>query len=177
MAIEAFDKTVRVIADAFARRNELGQESQLVQKQRMGVEFLNRPESTPEGQNFEEGMLAIMAGFAGAAANVSGAPQAGGGSSSSGCVAVARGAPHGLDPAKSERLLRDFHSKVASPDPMRISTQLNLFSAQEAVTNFRCFPADLGRLADLLNLNVDFFRRRYHVHAVDCLAITVHPLA
>jgi len=54
---------------------------------------------------------------------------------------------------------------------------LNLFSSQEYLSLFRFLPQHLGRLADLLAINVSFPRTRLSVPPIDCLAIVMRRLA
>jgi len=58
-----------------------------------------------------------------------------------------------------------------------VAFNLNAFSQQEALNNFRFFVPDLGRLSSLLDLQVDVSRRRYNVSPIECLAIVLRRLA
>lgn len=64
-SLAACDKSMRVVAQSLARRNELGEEAQKLEKQRMALDFFNRAENkhTPEGLAFQARMLATMAAF------------------------------------------------------------------------------------------------------------------
>jgi len=58
-----------------------------------------------------------------------------------------------------------------------VEFNLNVFSEQKALTNFRFLVSDMGRLSALLSLNVDMTRCRYHVTRIECLAIILRRLA
>jgi len=60
---------------------------------------------------------------------------------------------------------------------MAVEFNLNVFSEQEALTNFRFLVSDMGRLSALLSLNVDMTRCRYNVTRIECLAIILRRLA
>lgn len=53
-SLAACDKSMRVVAESLSRRNVLGEEAQKLEKQRMAMDFFNRPENkhTPEGVAF-----------------------------------------------------------------------------------------------------------------------------
>jgi len=57
------------------------------------------------------------------------------------------------------------------------SFNLNVFSSQECLSLFRFLPQHLGRLVDLLAINVPFPRTRLSVLPIDCLAIVLRRLA
>lgn len=54
---------------------------------------------------------------------------------------------------------------------------INAFNEEQSLSLFRFKPADLGRLASLLNVTPTFLRRRYNVPSVECLAIVLRRLA
>jgi len=58
-----------------------------------------------------------------------------------------------------------------------VEFNLNVFSQQEALTNYRFLVSDMGRLSAVLSLNVDMTRCRYHVTRIECLAIILCRLA
>jgi len=63
--------------------------------------------------------------------------------------------------------------------PERVSAvafNLNVFSQQEALINYRFFVPNLGRLSSLLDLQVDVSRRRYNVSPIECLDIVLRRL-
>ncbi|KAK1857928.1 hypothetical protein I4F81_000542 [Pyropia yezoensis] len=64
-SLAACDKSMRVVAQSLARRNELGEEAQKLEKQRMALDVFIRAENkhTPEGLAFQARMLATMAAF------------------------------------------------------------------------------------------------------------------
>lgn len=74
-SLAACDKSMRVVAESLSRRNVLGEEAQKLEKQRMAMDFFNRPENkhTPEGVAFQARMLATMATFGGEPAVLPGA--------------------------------------------------------------------------------------------------------
>lgn len=78
-ALAACNKSMGVVAVSLARRNELGEEAQRLEKQRMALDFFNRPENkhTPEGVAFQAKMLAQMAKFGDAACGAGGEPTGG----------------------------------------------------------------------------------------------------
>ena len=57
------------------------------------------------------------------------------------------------------------------------SFKLNAFSSQECLSLFRFRPADLGRLVDLLQIDVLFPRTRFSVGSIECFAIVLRRLA
>jgi len=57
------------------------------------------------------------------------------------------------------------------------SFNLHVFSSQEFRSLFRFLPQNLGRLVDLLAINVPFPRTRLSVPPIDCLAIVLRRLA
>jgi len=58
-----------------------------------------------------------------------------------------------------------------------VTSNVNVFSAQESLSTFRCLPSDVGRLAAALHMDADFPVRRYRVDATECLAIVLRRLA
>ena len=58
-----------------------------------------------------------------------------------------------------------------------VTFNVNVFSAQEALSTFRFSPSDVGPLAATLHLDAVFPLRRYRVGATECLAIVLRRLA
>lgn len=48
---------------------------------------------------------------------------------------------------------------------------------QDAIAKFRFLPANVGRLAKMLNIDVNFSRRRFRIPSVECVAINLCRLA
>lgn len=151
-SLASCDKSMRVVAQNFARRNELSKPFQKLQQQRMAIDFFNRVEKRdmPEGVAFHARMMSSMAEVGRGATDPSGAPHA---------DAAARGSPAaggGASPIGEAAAAADADEGDADVDKIapvcapQVGGGREAHSAANQARSVRSMETKLARASDAL---------------------------
>lgn len=151
-SLASCDKSMRVVAQNFARRNELSKPFQKLQQQRMAIDFFNRVEKRdmPEGVAFHARMMSSMAEVGRGATDPSGAPHA---------DAAARGSPAaggGTSPIGEAAAAADADEGDADVDKIapvcapQVGGGREAHSAANQARSVRSMETKLARASDAL---------------------------